>query len=48
MSINERIEYAEERRSDALVNGTLNDTIYWNGYLDALKAIKRDQNDERN
>lgn len=48
MSIDERIEYAEGRRSDAIVNGMLNDAIYWNGYIDGLKAIKRDQNNERN
>lgn len=41
MSIEERIEYAERRRDESLENGTLNDVIYWNGYIDALKAVKR-------
>lgn len=42
MSIDERIEYAEARRNDAVSNGTVNDIVYWNGYLDGLKAVKRD------
>lgn len=42
MSIEERIKYAEDKRDDAISNGTMNDLIYWNGYLDALKAVKRD------
>jgi hypothetical protein len=42
MSIEERIKYAEDKRDDAVSNGTLNDIVYWNGYLDGLKAVKRD------
>ena len=42
MSIDERIEYAEAKRNDAVSNGTVNDIVYWNGYLDGLKAVKRD------
>lgn len=42
MSIEERIEYAERRRDESLANGTLNDVIYWNGYIDGLKAVMRD------
>ena len=42
MSIDERIEYAEAKRNDAVSNGTINDVVYWNGYLDGLKAVKRD------
>lgn len=48
MSIDEHIAHAADRRADALSNGTLYDIVYWNGYLDALKAIKQDQNNERN
>ena len=48
MNIDERIEYAYNRRDDALNNGTTFDITYWNGYIDALRAIKRDQNNERN
>ena len=42
MTIDERIEYAEGKRNDVVSNGTINDIVYWNGYLDALKAVKRD------
>lgn len=47
MNIDERIKYAEGKRDEAVTNGTLNDVVYWNGYVDGIKAIKRDQNDER-
>jgi hypothetical protein len=42
MTIDERIQYAEGRRDEALSDGTLNDVVYWNGYIDGLKAVKRD------
>lgn len=42
MTIEERIEYAENKRNEAVSNGTIQDIVYWNGYLDALKAVKRD------
>ncbi len=42
MSIEERIKYAEDKRNDAVINGTLNDIVYWNGYLDGLKAVLKD------
>ena len=42
MSIDERIKLAEARRDEAISNGTINDIVYWNGYLDGLKAVKRD------
>lgn len=42
MSIEERIKYAEARRDEAISNGTINDVVYWNGYIDGLKAVKRD------
>ena len=41
MSIEERIKYAEARRDDELINGTLNDVVYWNGYIDGLKAVQK-------
>lgn len=40
MSIEERIKYAEARRDEELVSGTINDVIYWNGYIDGLKAVQ--------
>lgn len=42
MSIEERIKYAEARRDEELTNGTINDVIYWNGYIDGLKAVQRE------
>lgn len=42
MSIEERIKYAERRRDDSIVNGTTHDAVYWNGYIDGLKAVQRD------
>lgn len=42
MSIEERIEYAEAKRDEAISSGTLHDIVFWNGYLDGLKAVKRD------
>jgi hypothetical protein len=42
MTIDERIERAEARRDEALSDGTINDVIYWNGYIDGLKAVKKD------
>lgn len=41
MTIEERIKYAEERRDDALSNGTINNVVYWNGYLDGLKEVQK-------
>lgn len=35
------LKYAQNRRDEAISNGTINDVIYWNGYLDGLKrALK--------
>ena len=42
MTIEELIKYAEMRRDDALVNGTTNDIVYWNGYIDGIKAVMRE------
>lgn len=42
MSIEERIKYAEGKRDEAVSDGTFFDAAYWNGYLDGLKAVKRD------
>ena len=42
MSIEERLKYAEAKRDEVFSNGTLNDIVYWNGYLDGIKAIQRD------
>lgn len=35
------LKYALDRRDDVISNGTVNDVIYWNGYVDGLKrALK--------
>lgn len=44
MTIEERIEYAEAKRDEAISNGTINDLIHWNGYLAGLQAVQRDLN----
>ena len=41
MSIEELIKHAEEKRDEAVTDGTLYDAAYWNGYLDGLKAVQR-------
>lgn len=45
--IDKRLAYAEERRDEALLNSSVTTVVYWNGYVEGLRAIKRDQN-ERN
>ena len=38
------LKYALDRRDDAISNGTVNDVIYWNGYVDGLKrALKENE-----
>ena len=43
MSIIELLEYAVKRRDAELIDGELNNVIYWNGYIDALKRVMEDQ-----
>lgn len=42
MTLKERIAYAEGRRDGNVANGTLNDVIFWNGYIAGLEAYSRD------
>lgn len=42
MTLAERIEHAEKMRDEVLSNGTLKDLTYWNGYLNALRAVELD------
>ena len=42
MTLTERIEHAEKKRDEVLSNGTLKDLTYWNGYLNALRAVEID------
>ena len=39
MSITELLEYAVKRRDAELIDGELNNVVYWNGYIDALKRV---------
>lgn len=39
--IDEILEYAQKRLDEAISNGTLNDCVYWNGYVAGILAIKR-------
>ena len=36
----EQIAYAEKRRDEELANGTTQDVIYWNGYLNGLRTLQ--------
>lgn len=42
MTIDERIKYAEDKRDEQLSDGTIAGVTYWNGYLDGLRAVRRD------
>lgn len=42
MTIDERIKYAEAKRDEAFGDSTIQNVVYWNGYIDGLKAVKRD------
>lgn len=44
MSIEKRIEYAEKRRDEAIANDSTYTVLYWNGYIEGLKAALRDAN----
>lgn len=44
MSIAELIEYAVKRRDAALTDGTINNVVYWNGYIDALNRVMEEFN----
>lgn len=49
MTLEERIKYATQKRDEALSYSTTHDLVYWHGYLDALRAVRRDtQNESKN
>ena len=41
MTIDERIEYAEEKLIECIRNDEDHSVSYWRGYVDGLKAAKR-------
>jgi hypothetical protein len=47
MNIEERMKYAEQKRDEAVSNGTVNDICFWGGYIAALKAVERDNKNEQ-
>ena len=42
MSIEERIKAAKKKRNEAYRKDSVQGIVYWDGYLDALKAVKED------
>ncbi len=42
MSIEERLKYAEAKLEEVISNGTIAEVTYWNGYIDGIRAVKRD------
>lgn len=39
MNVHELLEYAIKRRDAELIDGELNNVVYWNGYIDALRRV---------
>ncbi len=42
MSIEELIKYAKLKRNEAYKKDSVQGIVYWDGYLDALKAVKEE------
>lgn len=42
MSIDERIREAKQKRNEAYRKDSVQSIVYWDGYLDALKAVKEE------
>ena len=40
MTIDERIKEAKKKRNEAYRKDSVQGIVYWDGYLDALKAVK--------
>ncbi len=40
MTIDERIAWAKKQRNEAYKKDSVQGIVYWDGYLDALKAVK--------
>lgn len=38
-NLSELLEYAIKRRDAELIDGELNNIVYWNGYIDALRRV---------
>lgn len=42
MTIQERIDYAIAKRNEAIVDNNTYNVMFWNGYIEGLKAVLRD------
>ena len=47
MTIDERIEQAEQNRTEAFRNDSVQGVVFWDGYIAALKAVKEESRDEQ-
>jgi hypothetical protein len=47
MTVEERIKYAERRLDEAARNDDTDGVGYWRGYIDGIKAIRRDEENEK-
>lgn len=47
MTIADRIKSAEASREEAFRNNSISGVSYWDGYIDALKAVEEDEDEQR-
>ena len=47
MTIEERIKEAKNKRNEAYKKDSVQGIVYWDGYLDALKAVKEDSDESK-
>ena len=47
MTIDERIKIAKKKRNEAYKKDSVQGIVYLDGYLDALKAVKEDSENEQ-
>lgn len=46
-TLDKRIKQAKKKRIEAYRKDSVQGIVYWDGYLDALKAVKEDKENER-
>ena len=47
MTIDERIKEAKKKRNEAYRKDSVQGIVYWDGYLDALRDVKEDTENEQ-
>lgn len=47
MTISDRIKSAEASREESFRNNSISGVSYWDGYIDALKAVEEDEDEQR-